>query len=256
MTNGVAPAANTGDSSITRIKQRALIELAIAYVLIMSVIWSPRPWQRLLWLVAVAAVAAITVRSWQGCQAIGLRRENFWRSLWIAGVALILAAAAVLAAIHLQTLRLPTPLPAGIGRSDDTVGHTILFIRRYWAYALWTFIQQFLLQGFFLLRLLRLLPGPRSAAFAAATLFALAHIPNPILTVATFVWGFAACLVFLRYRNLYPLAMAHAILGVTIAIAVPAPVIRNMRVGLGYLNYGHRYPAPALLQPQGPDGVH
>ena len=256
MANGAAATANTGDPAITRAKRRALIELAVAYVLIMAVIWSPRPWQRLLWLVAVAAVATMTARSWEGCQAVGLRRENFWRSLWVAGVALGLAAVAVLAAVHLHTLRLPLPPPTGIGRSDDTVGHTLLFIRTYWAYVFWTFIQQFLLQGFFLLRLLRLLPDPKQAAMAAATLFALAHIPNPILAVTTLVWGFAACLVFLRYRNLYPLAMAHAIFGVTIAITLPAPVIRNMRVGLGYLNYGHRYPAPALLQPQGPDGVH
>jgi len=69
----------------------------------------------------------------------------------------------------------------------------------------------------------------------------------------TLVWGFASCLVFLRYRNLYPLAIAHAIFGISIAITVPGPVVRNMRVGLGYLRY--HYP-DRLLQPQGPDGVH
>lgn len=256
MTDGTAATANSSNAAVARTKRRALVELAVAYVLIMSVIWSARPWQRVLWLLAVAGVATIMVRSWEGCKAVGLRRENFTRSLWIVGVALALAAVAVLTALHLHTLRLPTPPPTGIGRSDDALGHTLLFLRTYWAYALWTFIQQFLLQGFFLLRLLRLLPGPKTAAFAAATLFALAHIPNPILVVTTLAWGFAACLVFLRYRNLYPLAMAHAIFGVTIAITVPGPVIRNMRVGLGYLDYGHRHHAPALLQPQRPDGVH
>ncbi len=106
------------------------------------------------------------------------------------------------------------------------------------------------------MRILRLTRGAKSAAFTAAVLFALAHLPNPILTVATLVWGFAACLVFLRYRNLYSLAMAHAIFGITLAIAVPAPAIRNMRVGLGYLTYQHRRPALASPQPQRPDGVH
>lgn len=256
MVNGPATTSNTDDSAIENAKQRALIELAVAYALIMSVIWSPRPWQRVLWLIAVAAVAITTVRSWEGCQAVGLRRGNFWRSFWIVGVALLLAAMGVLLSMHLHTLRLPDPPPNGFGRSDDALGHSLLFVRTYWAYALWTFIQQFLLQGFFLLRLLRLLPTPKMAALAAATLFALAHIPNPILAVATLVWGFAACLIFLRYRNLYPLAIAHAIFGVTIAIAIPGPVIRNMRVGLGYLNYGHRSQAPTSLQPQRPDGIH
>jgi membrane protease YdiL (CAAX protease family) len=93
------------------------------------------------------------------------------------------------------------------------------------------------------------MPGPRSAAFAAAFLFALAHLPNPVLAPLTLVWGFASCLVFLRYRNLYPLAIAHAIFGITIAITIPSPIVRNMRVGLGYLRYAHRHPH-TLLQPQ------
>jgi membrane protease YdiL (CAAX protease family) len=98
-------------------------------------------------------------------------------------------------------------------------------------------VQQALLQSYFLLRLLRLTRRPQTAALAAAAIFSLAHLPNPILTVCTFVWGLAACLFFLRYRNLYSLSIAHAILGITLAICVPGPVIRNMRVGLGYLTY-------------------
>ena len=74
------------------------------------------------------------------------------------------------------------------------------------------FVQQGLLQDFLLPRLLRLTHGPGMAALAAAGMFSLAHLPNPILTVCTFVWGLAACLFFLRYRNLYSLSIAHAIL--------------------------------------------
>jgi hypothetical protein len=56
------------------------------------------------------------------------------------------------------------------------------------------------------------------------------------------IWGFVACLLFLRYRNLYPLMMAHAILGITVALTAPGPVVHNMRVGLGYLTYNpHRH---------------
>ena len=93
----------------------------------------------------------------------------------------------------------------------------------------------------FLPRCLALLNGKVSAALLAGVLFSLAHLPNPILTPITLFWGFAACLLFLHYRNLYPLAIAHAILGVTIAITIPGPVDHNMRVGLGYLTYGHTH---------------
>lgn len=246
----------SGSGSIARSRPRALAELAVAYALILSVIWSPRPWQRLLWIIAVAGVAAMMARSWDGRRSLGLRRENFWRSLWVAGVALAFAVASVMLSSHLHNLRLPQPPLTGMGSTHDAFGHAMLFVRSYWAYALWTFIQQFLLQGFFLIRLTQIIPGPKVAAFAAAGLFALAHLPNPILTVTTLVWGFAACLVFLRYRNLYTLAIAHAILGITLAITIPGPMIRNMRVGLGYFSYGHRHATAVSLQPQRPDGVH
>jgi membrane protease YdiL (CAAX protease family) len=74
-------------------------------------------------------------------------------------------------------------------------------------------------------------------------LFSLAHLPNPILTVITIFWGLASCMYFLRYRNLYTLVVAHAILGIAAAVCVPGPVIHNMRVGLGYLTYSaHHLP--------------
>ncbi len=64
-----------------------------------------------------------------------------------------------------------------------------------------------------------------------------ARCPIPFLMPLTLVWGFAACLLFLRYRNIYPLMIAHAILGITVAMTIPGPVDHNMRVGLGYLTY-------------------
>jgi membrane protease YdiL (CAAX protease family) len=204
-------------------KRRALLELALGYSLILIVLWTSRPWQRPLYLLAVIVIAAIVWTSFTSAQAMGLRTTNFLRSSWIAAVALLMAAVAINIAIRLHTLH---PLYGPIA-----------FLKRYWGYALWAFIQQLLLQDFFLRRLLCLLPSAGLAALTAATIFSIAHLPSPILTLATFTLGLAACLLFLRYRNLYPLAIAHAILGVTLAITLPNPIIRNMRVGLGYLTY-------------------
>jgi membrane protease YdiL (CAAX protease family) len=216
-------------------RSRDLIELAVAYALILLVIWSPRPWQRILWWVAAAAVLAIAAASFQGLQAMGLRRENFLRSLWIVGLASLLSAVAVVLAIWLRTLHVP-PTP-------------LLFIRTFAGYILWTFVQQLLMQCFFLARILRLLPNPKLAVLVTALIFAAAHLPSPILAPLTLLWGLASCLLFLRYRNLYTLALAHAILGVTLAITVPGPVVRNMRVGLGYLTYGHTHKTVTSTQP-------
>ena len=46
-------------------------------------------------------------------------------------------------------------------------------------YVLWTLYQQFLLQDYFMPRLLRLISNEAVAVTLAGTLFALAHLPNP-----------------------------------------------------------------------------
>jgi CAAX amino terminal protease family. len=209
-------------------RRRALFELCVGYVLILLVIWTPRPWQRLLYIAALAWILLATYFSYDGQIATILRPSRSARSLWIVPVALLIAAIAVVFALRLQTLHLPRG--------------AAFFIKSFWGYALWSLVQQFLLQCFFLLRLLRILPSQRSAVITAVFLFALAHLPNPILTVVTLIWGSIACLLFLRYRNLYTLGVVHAIFGITMAITVPGPISRNMRVGLGYLRYpSHRH---------------
>ena len=79
-----------------------------------------------------------------------------------------------------------------------------------------------------------------SAVATAAILFASTHIPNPVLMLATLLWGIAACTLFLRYRDLYSLGVAHCLLGICIAVTVPAHIHHGMRVGLGYLQYRPR----------------
>lgn len=208
-------------------KRRDLLEIFIPYILILGVIWTPRPIQRWLWILAAAVIVVITVFSWPGLDALGLRRKNFLRSLWIVGAAMALATAGVALAGHLHTLYLH--------------GGPLWLIENYWLYAIWSFAQQFLLQSFFLVRFRRVLPRTWMAVVAAAALFSLAHMPSYVLVPATILWGICSCALFVRYRNLYPLAMAHAILGIMIAITVPGAVDHNMRVGLGYLRFNPRY---------------
>jgi membrane protease YdiL (CAAX protease family) len=223
-----APVPNPTSAAGRRGSHRDVAEVLIAYALIMMVIWTPRAAQRVLWWVAAAGLIAIICFSFDGWAAVGMRRTNLLRSFWIVGAALALSAVAMLVAARLGTLHLPPTM--------------LTFVETYIAYAVWSGVQQFLLQGFFLVRFMRLIPRGWLAALVAAVLFASAHLPSPFLAPITLIWGFAACLLFLCYRNLYPLALAHAILGIAIAITVPGTLDHNMRVGLGYLTYGPHHP--------------
>ena len=214
-------------------RRRALLEAGGGYLLILVVLWTPRPWQRIVYWLPVVWIAVASWLSFSSAAAWGLRTANFFRSLWIAGVAAVLCGITVAVALHLHTLHAPPGVLA--------------FTKSYIGYALWAFVQQFLMMDFFLQRALRLLPRPAHAVLVTAGIFTLAHLPNPVLTPLTLLWGLIGCWHFLRYRNLYPLALAHAMLGITIAVAVPGHITHSMRVGLGYLAY---------RQPRGPHRSH
>ena len=207
-------------------RTRDLAELAIGYGLILATIWTPNPTQRILYWTAFAWIATTAFLRRKETAPNGLGLRGLLPSLWIAALATAIFLAAIALAEHLHTLHpLYGPLPVVVHIAG---------------YALWALMQQFILQVYVLLRLLRLGMKRNSAVALAAALFAIAHIPNPVLVALTLAWGAISCLLFLRYRNLYALALAHGILGMCLAVTVPNPINHHMRVGLGYLEY-HRH---------------
>ncbi|HLH33473.1 MAG TPA: CPBP family glutamic-type intramembrane protease [Alloacidobacterium sp.] len=209
---------------------RDLLELLSAYGLILAVIWTPMPAQRIFYWLAIVAVIGITMLRREKLQALGLAPAGTKRSLWIVAVAVGLAVLAVMAAGYFGTLH-------GLPR----IGHLSMRARII-GYLIWSFVQEFLLQVFVLMRLLRMLKKRSLAIAIAALLFAIAHIPNPVLIGLTLLWALIACPLFLHYRNLYALGLAHGILGLCVAITVPDALHHHMRVGLGYLRYQPHHP--------------
>lgn len=207
-----------------------LTAVSVGYVLILIALWTPRPWQDWFGWSALAWAVLQTALNFEGWDALGLLGRGFWRSVWIVGAAIAVSAAAGVASAHLGALHAPR--------------EPVLFLKRFWLYAVWAFVQEFLLLDFFLRRLLRLTGSKIAAALVTAALFGGCHIPNPVLMPLAAVWGLVACAVFLRWRNLYPLGMAHAILGICIAVSVPKAMDHSMRVGLGYLRYRAPVSAP------------
>ncbi|KAA6460922.1 CPBP family intramembrane metalloprotease [Acidobacteria bacterium AB60] len=227
----------TGPSALciekpARSRRRDLYELVGIYGLILLVIWTPRPWQWPLWGLASISLIAVIAVSYEGMRPMGLCTRNLVRSLWAVGLAMMVALFAVVIAMRMHTLQLASsPRWA---------------LEHYGVYAIWAGVQQLILQCFFLSRSLRLLGNATAAAAVSAGLFAIAHLPNPFLTLVTLFCGLASCLFFLHYKNLWPLAMAHAILGIVIAITIPGPLDHNMMVGIGYVTWAERDVLPPV----------
>ena len=216
-------------------------ELVTGYGLILAALWTSGTTQRLLMIVAAAWIVLTTLVRQSAEEQFGLRPSGLRRSWWIVLSAVAVAALCIAISARAGTLHAPVNLK--------------LHPSRVWGYAVWSFVQQFILQDYFFLRFRRLIANAHGAVAATAILFSLAHLPNPVLTIATLFWGAAACMLFLRYRDLYSLGAAHAILGLCIAFTVPDAVHHQMRVGLGYLTY-HPHRSSQLSQPQPPNSVN
>jgi hypothetical protein len=105
-------------------------------------------------------------------------------------------------------------------------------------YALWCLFQQYLMQSYFHVRLMSISTNRHWTSSLVALMFGAAHIPNPVLMMATTMGGFLLAEVFARHRSIYPLALAQTVGGFLIAALTPASLIHNMRVGPGYFFFG------------------
>jgi membrane protease YdiL (CAAX protease family) len=208
-------------------RARDLTELIFGYGFIVGVIWTPEHLQRFLSPVALVLTLTVVLAQRKNANELGVGSRGLLSSLWILIAAIGLALVSVAIASKIGTLH-----PLYKGDYTHIAG-----------YVLWTIYQQFLLQDYFMDRLLRLMRSESAAMSLAGTLFAAAHLPNLVLTAATLVWGILSCALFRRHRNIWALGLAQGVLGLCFAICVPDSLHHHLRVGLGYLRYGTP-PAP------------
>jgi len=210
--------------------QRALVaglEVSAVFAGILLYIWR---WQRSephIWLAILAVILA----------SHALRRESF-RDLGLSGAGLRRSAQIILP----LALALYIPLFAyGVyAHRLDLLGPSWGALLLFMGYGIWCVAQQYLAQSYFHNRLMMAIPNRHLSSVIVAIMFSATHIPNPILTVATLIAGFAFAEAFARYRNIYPLALAQAVGGLLIAAISPESLIHHMRVGPSYLFYGIR----------------
>lgn len=214
------PPTRPADLGVSAGRVRDVAEIAIVFALILVAVWTPQGRvNAFISITAAACVVAFAVAGRWSARELGLTRpfSGVGRILLVGAV---LCGAIALVGISLRFAGPGYPLP----------------LHRSWDYVVWALLQEFILQGIFFVRLESLLGG-RRAVIASAALFAIVHIPSPLLTCLAFVGGLIFCELFRRWRNLYALGIVHGALGLTIDASLPDHWLHHMRVGIGYLRF-------------------
>lgn len=218
------PLSGLARSDFEKSERRALWrQVLLVYGSLETALWTAGTVQGCFIALTVALAVAWTFSGRRPWPEVGINPASIRRGWWIAPAGAAIGGFIVLAAWVWHTLRPPTAsLAICVNVALDLI---------------WAFAQQFLAQSFFFLHFEYLLRSGRKAVIATALLFSSAHIPSPVLVPVTLVGGLVLSELFRRHRTLYMLAVAHALVALSLAISVPETVLHDMRVGIGYIHY-------------------
>ena len=204
-------------------------EVAAFTAVVMACVWLGPPevggfhwWHIMLWMAAFALPVGANLLHGDRPADSGLRTDN-----------LVPAAREALAAtLVLGLIILAVGLMAG-GFSDLRWGKSTRLAVTYVAGGL---IQQYILQAFALCRLRQAGLGKLPAVVLAASLFAIVHAPNWVLSGLTAGTAVVWCILFLRHRNLLVLAVSHGLLAWLVYHAWPKGWHLGLAIGPNYLS--------------------
>lgn len=170
------------------------------------------------WLVASFLLNKDTPRS------LGWRADNLWSATKLSTEVLLPCALAVvltgffLGAAHRSILPLLIP-------------------RRFFGYMAFCLLQQVGLNSLVTNRVVTAMGGPVRASLVVGLLFALLHWPNPVLVPLTAIGGILMSWLFVKERNILPIAVWQGILGTLVWWAFPVAWHHAMRVGPGFYHF-------------------
>lgn len=166
----------------------------------------------------VVLLAVTHLRDRATARELGLRFDNFLPALaWIS-----VRLAPFIAAILL------------VGAAAQSLRFGERFYGMLLSVPLWALLQQYMLFVFVHRRLRVVLGEGRRAVFVTAALFALFHLPNPVLTLACAIAGFIWARAYERSPNLFANAFTHTVASALIANSLPHWLLKNMVVGTNH----------------------
>lgn len=150
---------------------------------------------------------------------VGFRTDNFFAALKLLAIPTL---AAIVVIVLLGWL---------LRKGHATQDH---FRARWFLLPLWALLQQYALQGFIHRRAQLVFSSSFVCVAFVAIIFALLHLPNPLLTLFTLLGGLAWAWVYRAQPNLFALAISHSIASVTFALSFPVELGNGLRVGFKY----------------------
>lgn len=198
------------------------VEPVATFALIMLYIWRLRASAPASWVPMFGLLLLSHYYHGEEAETLGFRRTNFTRCAEaFAPTLLFLALALLSTGILLQTTR-PICFDQGL------MGFA--------GYCLWGLFQQYVLNGYFVNRFHDAAPARYVPALAGA-LFATVHLPNWFLMAISFVAGYLCAQIYLKYRNLYFLGIAHGAIGFLLFLVVPDTISRHLTVGPAWFSH-------------------
>jgi len=196
-----------------------LAEPATVFLLIMLYIWRLRYTTPRAWIYILAAIVTTHILRHERTAGLGFRWRNFKECMETLAPAVALLALSLFASgVLLQT------------RRNISLDQALLC---FLAYCPWGLFQQYLLNGYFANRLLAV-SSARRVPLIAAALFSWTHLPNWFLMLVTFALGYCSTRIYLKYRNMYFLGLAHGMIGTLLFVVVPDSISHHLTVGPGF----------------------
>ncbi|MGI8835765.1 MAG: CPBP family glutamic-type intramembrane protease [Pyrinomonadaceae bacterium] len=107
---------------------------------------------------------------------------------------------------------------------------------RFLSLPLWTFLQQYCLNGFINRRAQFAVGKGLKSVVLVAVIFSLLHLPSPLLTLSALLGGLVWAATYQRQPNLFALTLSHTIVSLTVALTMRPSLLYSLRVGFKYLS--------------------